>query len=105
MSRVLATNGTIVAYASRGNEEPVLPFYPLLRRNVRLHAFYPATLPAGARRAAQDGIVGWLRTGRREHRVAACFPLERTADAHRAIEVGGKQGTVVVVIGDGTCVS
>jgi hypothetical protein len=32
------------------------------------------------------------------HRVWREFPLARTADAHKAVESGGKLGTVVVTI-------
>ena len=93
---VAAENATVVAYASRTDEAPRLPFYALLRRNLRLHALYRATLPPALRRAAQAGIEAWLRHGRAIHRVCAVFPLCRTADAHEAVERGDKLGTVVV---------
>src|SRR4030095_2667425 len=68
--------------------------------------------PLELRRRAQDDIVRWLKEenreekreeqrtgkgdGRMRHTVSAVFPLSRTADAHQAVEAGGKRGTVVV---------
>jgi NADPH2:quinone reductase len=98
--RVCADNATVAAYASRGDESPHVPFYELLRRNLRVHHLYLATLPAGLRATAQAEAGRWLRTAGGIHRIAATFPLERTADAHEAVERGDKQGTVVVAIDD-----
>ena len=94
---VAADNATVVAYASRGEEHPRLPFYELLRRNLRLHALYLATLPAALRRAAQAGIGQWLLEAPAQHRVAARFPLAQSALAHEAVERGDKCGTVIVL--------
>ena len=94
---VAADNATVVAYASRGEEDPRLPFYELLRRNLRLHALYLATLPAALRRAAQAGIGQWLLEAPAQHRVAASFPLAQTPLAHEAVERGDKCGTVIVL--------
>jgi NADPH2:quinone reductase len=97
---VCADNATVAAYASRGDESPRIPFYDLLRRNLRVHHLYLATLPAGLRATAQAEVGRWLRTAGGIHRIAATFPLERTAQAHEAVERGDKHGTVVVSIDD-----
>ncbi|MEI8267628.1 MAG: NADPH:quinone reductase [Betaproteobacteria bacterium] len=94
---VAADNATVVAYASRGDEHPRLPFYDLLRRNLRLHAVYLAGLPLPLRQAAQAGIGQWLRSAAAQHRVPASFPLAQTVLAHEAVERGDKRGTVVVL--------
>ncbi|HYF18072.1 MAG TPA: NADPH:quinone reductase [Ramlibacter sp.] len=92
--RVIKANGRIAAYASRG--DPPLPWFDLMSRNVSIHAVLLNSLPLEARRAAQDGMVRWLRTARALVAVSETLPLERIADAHQAVEAGTKLGTVVV---------
>lgn len=93
---MLAANGTIAAYASRGEPEPRVPISALMRGNVTVRAILLPGLPPEARRAAQRGVDAWLRSGGARVSVSATFPLERTADAHVAVESGTKLGTVVV---------
>jgi NADPH2:quinone reductase len=95
---IIANNGTLVAYASRGAEQPAFPFYALMRRNVGIRLFVLNTVDLRLRRSAQQQITEWLTAAPRFHRIAATFPLERTAAAHNAVEAGGKRGTVVVTI-------
>ncbi len=97
--KAIRLNGTIAVYASRGNLEPTLPVSAFMRKNLTLRLMVLNTCPLDARRQAQRDIVRWLETGRAIHRIAARFPLERTADAHAEVEKGGKLGTVVVEIG------
>jgi NADPH2:quinone reductase len=95
---IIANNGTLVAYASRGGEQPAFPFYALMRKNVGIRLIVLNTVDLALRRAAQDEITAWLAAAPRLHRIAASFPLERTAAAHNAVEAGGKRGTVVVTM-------
>jgi NADPH2:quinone reductase len=94
---VLKNNGSIAAYASRGNEQPLLPFYSLMRKNITLRAIYFSALPPEFRRRAQEDIVRWLEDGSAQHRIVA-YPLSQTVAAHDAVEAGTKRGTVVVEI-------
>ena len=93
---VIAINGAISGYASRGNPSPVLPFADLMRRNVTIEGVLLPTSPHAARRQAQADIWRWLQEGERLHRIAATFPLAATAAAHKFVEAGAKRGTVVV---------
>ena len=93
---IIAVNGAVSAYASRGNPAPVLPFAGLMRRNVTIEGVMLPTSPPAARRQAQADILRWLQEGERLHRIAGTFPLAQTAAAHKAVEAGGKRGTVVV---------
>lgn len=95
LATVVATNGTVAAYASRGDGRPAFPFYDLMRRNIAIRLVFLATSPIAARRQAQADIVRWLESGQRAHRHMA-FDLADTASAHELVEAGGKRGTVVV---------
>ncbi len=92
----VAVNGTISAYASRGNPAPEVPFQALMRRNVTVQGVMLPTSPHAARRQAQGDIGRWLSEGPRLHRVVGPYPLAETVAAHQAVETGGKRGTVVV---------
>ena len=94
--QVLASNGSIAYYATRGNLTPVLPAAELMRRNVSIHAILLNAVPHPARKRAQSDIVQGLREGALLHTVSAVYPLARTAHAHEAVEYAPKNGTVVV---------
>ena len=94
--KLLRPNGVIAAYASRGETNPVLPFYELMRKNVTVHGVLLPGTPLASRREAQREINRWLAEGRAIHTIAARFPLRDTALAHLAVERGDKLGTVVV---------
>lgn len=93
---VVALNGAIAAYATRGNSSPVVPFRELMLKNVTLQAVLLPTSTIEGRRQAQADILRWLLEGRRLHRTVGPFALAQTVDAHKAVEAGGKRGTVVV---------
>jgi len=97
---VLANNGVVAAYASAGDPAPAIPFPMLMRRNIAVRTVMLNNAPLAARRQAQADIVAWLRERPRLHRIAGTFPLTETAAAHRAVEAGGKRGTVVVLPGE-----
>jgi NADPH2:quinone reductase len=97
-SAVVALNGSVIGYASRGGATPPIPVSgTLMRRNVNLRGVVLNSAPAAARRQAMVDITRWLREGERLHRIAATFPLAQTAAAHAAVEAGTKRGTVVVL--------
>jgi NADPH:quinone reductase len=99
---VLATNGTVAAYATDGGSELELNVRELMSRNLRYQFVLVYTVPAAAKDqavadvavAVADGALGvGEHVGLPLHR----FPLERTADAHDAVE-GGAVGKVLVDI-------
>ncbi|GGC50409.1 NADPH:quinone oxidoreductase [Siccirubricoccus deserti] len=97
-SAVVALNGSVIGYASRGGATPPVPVSgTLMRKNVNLRGVVLNSAPAAARRQAMTEITRWLREGERLHRIAATFPLAQTAAAHEAVEAGTKRGTVVVL--------
>jgi NADPH2:quinone reductase len=97
-SAVVAPNGSVIGYASRGNLAPAIPVSAvLMRKNVNLRGVVLNSAPPAARRQAMLDITQWLREGSRLHRIAGCFPLAQIAAAHEAVEAGTKRGTVVVL--------
>jgi NADPH:quinone reductase len=68
----------------------------LMERCVALRALVLFALPPPLLAAAQADISKWLAAGTRTHNVAAQFALSETAQAHLAVEKGGKLGTVIV---------
>ena len=93
---VLAANGSIAYYATKGNNTPTITAPDLMRRNLSIHAVLLNGAPHAARQRAQQDIVAWLREGGRIHTVSEVFPLTRCAEAHEAVEYRPKNGTVVV---------
>jgi NADPH:quinone reductase len=93
---LIAANGVIAAYASRGEPAPKVSFYELMRRNLTVHAVLLPGTPLPARQAAQVGIDRWLRSGQPQVAVSSVFALQDTLLAHQAVESGSKLGTVVV---------
>ncbi len=97
--RMLRDNGMIATYASPGVTEARVPIRELMRRNLSVHAVLLPGTPLASRQQAQRGIGEWLATGRRLLTVSQVFDLDRTVDAHLAVEAGTKLGTVVVRCG------
>ena len=58
-------------------------------------AHYVATREELVRRASE--VLGWMRSGSLDVRIGAEFPLERAADAHRALEGRETTGKVLLV--------
>jgi NADPH2:quinone reductase len=97
-SAVIALNGSVIGYASRGGPMPAISVSAvLMRKNVNLRGVVLNSAPAAARRQAMEEITAWLGGPARLHRIAATFPLAETAAAHEAVEAGTKRGTVVVL--------
>ena len=99
---VLAPNGTVAAYATDGGSELDLSVRELMSRNLR----YQFVLVYTVARAAKDQAVAdvaaavadvALEVGEHVGLPLHRFPLERTADAHDAVE-GGAIGKVLVDI-------
>jgi len=96
----VATNGTVAIYASEGESPLAIPVRPAMSGNVRYQFILVYKMPDGAKRravhdvsaAVSDGALGvGEEAGLPLHR----FPLERTADAHAAVE-DGAVGKVLV---------
>jgi NADPH2:quinone reductase len=96
---VLAVGGTIAAYGSDAVPDPALPFYPLMRRDARLHLVSVFAMPAAARAQAVAELTELLSAGVLEHPIGAELSLEDIAAAHEAVEDPSVVGRVVVTVG------
>jgi NADPH2:quinone reductase len=94
--KVLKVNGTIATYASMGDSEPKLPFYPLMAKNATIRPVLLYTMPDRARDEAVSDILRLVEAGRLLHQIGARFPLERIVEAHQAQESGKITGNIVV---------
>jgi len=97
---VLKPNGTIAAYASMGNPEPALPYYPLMLQNVNLRLVFVYEIPPAAMGQACSAITAWLESGKAAQLIAARLPLVQLAAAHEMVEGGRQIGNVVVELGE-----
>lgn len=94
----LKTNGIIATYASGAVMEPKLPFYPMMFQGVTIRMVLVYILPEAARRQSIQDINHALAQGALVHAIAETYPLERIAEAHKAVESGKMIGNVVVSI-------
>lgn len=90
---ILAPRGTIALYAADGNDKPVVPVRAAMAKNARLQFLLTYVTSEAQKRAAVDAVTAALRDGVLEVGAEAGlpiirFPLEATADAHRAVQDG-----------------
>ncbi|WP_180900519.1 NADPH:quinone reductase [Martelella soudanensis] len=92
---VLKPNGTIAAYSSSSNPEPVLSYYGFASLGANLRFIQGFAIPEGARRAGEETIDALAGSGRLKVAIGATFSLADIALAHERVEAGGL-GNVVV---------
>jgi NADPH2:quinone reductase len=88
---VIANHGTVAVYANNGGEQMTLDVLAHFALNVRYQFLLLYTLDPDALRAATEDIVtaleaGVLPVGEGAGLPIVRFPLDRTADAHAAVE-------------------
>ena len=93
---ILAPGGSVAGYASRGNQEPVVPFRSLMSLNATVHAILVYSMPEEAKQAAVEDLA--RAAGQLRHNIAATYSLEQTAEAHAAVEAGSLIGHGVVEV-------
>ncbi|MFZ7087719.1 NADPH:quinone reductase [Curtobacterium sp. RRHDQ10] len=91
VSKVLANHGVVSIYANNGGDEATLPVRPNMGINARYQFLLLYTIGDDALAAAAEDVTAALRDGAlpvgEEHGLPITrFPLERTADAHAAVE-------------------
>ena len=97
-AEMLKVNGVIASYSSSRMTEPVIPFYPLMFKNIALRTVLVYNMPEAAKQQAIADINNTLENQQLKHRIAQAYSLEETAKAHEAIEQGGLDGCIVIQI-------
>ena len=90
---VVARNGTVAMYASEGDAPLPIPVRQSMTGNVRYQFILVYTMPDSAKRRAVADVsaavsAGVLDVGEEAGLPLHRFPLERTGDAHAAVEAG-----------------
>lgn len=94
---LLRPGGQLIVYGS-GMADFRLPFFPMIVKNLSLHAFIVYNLNAAARRRAEATLQAFLERGSLQHRIGARLPLAEIAQAHEQVEQGRAAGNVVLAI-------
>ena len=92
---VAAPQCVIASYGSP-QERPDLPYWPLAFQNVTVRLLGSDDFPAEAKRQAARDLTAAAAAGALTIRVAEPYPLDRIADAHRAVEAGAPDGRVLL---------
>jgi NADPH2:quinone reductase len=91
---VVAPNGVVAVYAQEvGRPDVPLPVRRLMNPNIRYQFLLVYTVPGAAKRNAVQDVaaavaVGAIRVGAEAGLPLHRYPLDRTADAHAAVESG-----------------
>jgi NADPH2:quinone reductase len=90
---VVATGGTIAAYAGNGSDAPSIPLRAAMAKNVRVQFLLTYTASHDQKQAAVRAVAaaadaGALDVGEEHGLPVTRFPLERTDLAHQAVEDG-----------------
>ncbi len=89
---LMAPRGRMVLMAGR-DARPVFPVGPFYVKECSLHGFVMFKATPVEMRAAADEINHWLAQGKLRANIAAPFPLDQAADAHRLQEAATLEGT------------
>ena len=103
---IVARHGTVAVYASEGDAPLAIPVRPAMTGNVRYQFILVYTMPDAAKGQAVHDVsaavsAGVLDVGQEAGLPLHRFPLERTADAHAAVEEGAVGKVLIDVVTPG----
>ncbi len=93
---VLRNCGTVSTYSSSLAPEPVVPFYPMMFKNVTVNMVLVYNMPQAAKNRAIADITRALEHDALQHRIAEVRDMEDAAGAHESIESGRPGGCVII---------
>ena len=94
---VLKDNGIIATYSSDAQPEPKIPFWRLLRKNIRVHYLIVYTLARPTLRVAARDITSALGAGALKPVITRTMPLAELVDAHELVGRFTGIGNVVLL--------
>jgi len=97
-SEVLRSNGILAVYAAGTASQPPVPLQ-FKSTNITLRMVLVYDMPEAAKEAAVADITRLVQQSNLTHLLGTRFPLEATAEAHRAVE-GGAIGNVTLDVGE-----
>jgi NADPH:quinone reductase len=105
-AEVLRNGGAVAIYATDTTDPLTMSVRPSMTKNLRWRFLLMYTAGEAEKAAAVDGVsaavaAGVLRVGEEAGLPITRFPLERTADAHAAVE-GGAVGKVLIDVSSST---
>jgi NADPH2:quinone reductase len=95
---VLRVGGTIAAYGSAQQPEPVLPFYKMMYKDLTVRMIIVYAMPDSAKDHAVADINSALSGGWLKHRIARSLPLDEIATGNEIVEAGESRGAVILEI-------
>ncbi len=95
---LLRSGGVIATYSSDAVPDPVVPFTPMLMKDLTVRFVLVYEIPQSARDHAARDISQLIAAGKLRHQIAEVFPLERIADAHERMEEGRAVGKLLIRI-------
>ncbi|SDI48538.1 NADPH:quinone reductase [Lutimaribacter saemankumensis] len=96
LAEAMAENGTVAAYGSALDMNPVLPFGAYLFKAITIDIVLIYLLQAAPRQAAIDALHNAIKEGALSPAIHARFALADCAKAHACIEAGGRAGAVLL---------
>ncbi len=86
----------IGAYASRGGQQPALPFYDMLAKDMVVRTVFCSFMDQTLRAEGTRRLTQWMAAGDITHSIGRILPLEEIATAHELVERGEVIGKVML---------
>jgi NADPH2:quinone reductase len=96
-TQLLRAEGDVIVYGS-ASSDIVVPFVPMIVKNIRVRFFIVYNLNEQDRADAIEGVTSLLAQGVLTHNIGKRLPLARIAEAHELVESGQVVGNVVIEI-------
>lgn len=96
--QIMASGGTVGAYATASNLTPEIPFYPLAFKNIGVQSVFVYSMSDESKKAAISDINDMLAAGTLKPQLAQTFGFTEITAAHEMIEAGGVVGNIVINI-------
>src|SRR5262245_8629891 len=96
--QVMCESTVIGAYASRGSQEPTLPFYPLLFANIVVRFIQCSLILGQLREAGIHDLTRWASEGRLQHPTPTILPMAEIVRAHELVESRSVIGKVMLAL-------